>query len=163
MQNTAYLIWKAWNWKSQNWSLGSSMCFSEAVLISFVMLNNTNKKSFGIRNAWNSRLVRHQTRLRLWHITSIDRSALDVQLAGPTVRQLGFFLSSWLSVKWEPFSFFPSSMFTYLIVYPWWYIGYVRKPPWELNIFFFVWQQQTLGRIFCSIINLSPSVLGLAF
>ena len=85
----------------------------------------------------------------------------SVSLAGPTVVQLGFFVSSWLSLSWE-LSLFPGSMLIYLIISQWWYIGYVRKPPRELNIFF-VWQQQNLGQIFGSIINLNPSVFGLAF
>ena len=59
MQNTAYLIWKGQNRKSQKLELRpkiirKSLRYSEAILISFVMLNN-EKRHFVIRNAWNSR------------------------------------------------------------------------------------------------------------
>ena len=76
MQNTVYLICKGQHRKSQNLesNLGSSLCFSEAVLISFVMLNN-KKKSFDMRN---SRWVRFQTPWRLWHNTFIGGSVPDV-------------------------------------------------------------------------------------
>ena len=59
MQNTAFLIWKGQNWKSQKLEfrlkiISKSLRFSEAILISFVMLNN-EKRHFVIRKAWNSR------------------------------------------------------------------------------------------------------------
>ena len=44
----------------KNWNLGSNLHFSEAISISFVMLNNGNRH-FVIRNARNSRWVRRQT------------------------------------------------------------------------------------------------------
>ena len=40
MHNTAYLIRKGQNRKSQKSNLGSIMCFSEVILISCVLLNN---------------------------------------------------------------------------------------------------------------------------
>ena len=39
MQNTAYLIWKGQNRKSQNMEFSS-----EVILISFIMLKNTKKR-----------------------------------------------------------------------------------------------------------------------
>ena len=50
MQNTAYLILKGQNQKSQKSNLGSILCFCEVILISFVMLNNKITPSFGIKN-----------------------------------------------------------------------------------------------------------------
>ena len=49
MQNTANLIWKGQNRKSQKSNLGSILCFSKVILISFVMLNNKTTSSFGIK------------------------------------------------------------------------------------------------------------------
>ena len=44
MKNIAYLIWKGQNWKSQKLDyLGLSLHFSEAILISLVMLNNEKR------------------------------------------------------------------------------------------------------------------------
>ena len=55
MQTTAFLIWKGQNRKSQKLefrlkTISKSLRFSEAILISFVILNN-EKPHFVIRNS----------------------------------------------------------------------------------------------------------------
>ena len=98
----------------------SDLHFSEAILISFVMLNN-GKRHFVKRNAWNSRWVRRQTQWRPWQKFSLVGHCLVFVFGwahcGSTVG--GFILA--LTV-WEfrvIFLFHHSN----LIVSQWWYIG----------------------------------------
>ena len=59
----------------------------------------------------------------VYHFHRFVSAWCSVSLAGPIVSKLGVFFSSWLSVSWEPFSLFHHSLFIYLIISSWWYIG----------------------------------------
>ena len=136
------------------WGFSNSICYAEQYKQKVIQNKKCMKLTMGPTSDSMTSMPYHFHRwVSAW---------CSVSLAGRTVAQFGFFVSSWLSLSWEPLSLFPGSMLIYLIISQWWYIGYVRKPPRELNIFF-VWHQQNLGLIFGSIINLNPSVFGIAF
>ena len=115
MQNTAYLIWKGQNRKSQNMEFRPMSVFQ---LGYFNFIYAEQYKNV-IRNKKCIEFTMGQTSDSMTTMACHSHrwvSAWYFSLAGSTVAHMGVFFSSGLSVSWELISLFPGSMFVYLIV-----------------------------------------------